>query len=74
LRDSSGTNLLPEGCEACDCVVLNGDAPDDGCNCELASTRERGREWWALGLLLGLGSLFLVSRVARARCRASFSR
>jgi hypothetical protein len=58
LRDSSGVNLLPDGCEACDCVVLEGDAPDDGCDCEVAAVPERERWWWVvleLGLLLGLG-------------------
>ena len=49
-------DLLPAGCEACDCVMLEGEAPDPGCACELArSPREHG--WWlALGLLgIGVG-------------------
>jgi V8-like Glu-specific endopeptidase len=57
LRDSSGVNLLPDGCDACDCVMLNGEAPDDGCNCELASTPPRERWWWLaleLAVLAGL--------------------
>jgi V8-like Glu-specific endopeptidase len=57
LRDDSGVDLLPDGCEACDCVVLNGDAPDEGCDCKTAPRRERGRGWWLaleLGLLLGV--------------------
>jgi hypothetical protein len=65
LRDSSGVNLLPDGCAACDCVVLKGDAPDDGCDCEVAAVREHER--WTLllelGLLLGLG--FAVRGVRR---------
>lgn len=57
LRDGSGVNLLPVGCEACDCVVLSGDAPKDGCDCKAAPLDRRGRPWWLaleLGLLLGV--------------------
>jgi hypothetical protein len=57
LRDSSGVDLLPPGCEACDCVQLHGDAPEQGCDCDLAAASERGRGWWIaleLGVLLGI--------------------
>jgi V8-like Glu-specific endopeptidase len=49
LRDDSGVDLLPAGCEACDCVTLHGDVADDGCDCQLpeAPPRERGC-WLAL--------------------------
>lgn len=55
LRDDSGVDLLPAGCEACDCVVLHGDVPDDGCQVPEVPQRDRG--WWlalqvaAVGLL-----------------------
>ncbi|MFO7562645.1 MAG: trypsin-like serine protease [Enhygromyxa sp.] len=57
VRDSSGVDLLPDGCESCDCVVLQGDAPDEGCDCKAAGVDGRGRGWWLaleLGLLLGV--------------------
>jgi hypothetical protein len=56
LRDSSGVNLLPDGCETCDCVVLSCDSPKDGCDCRATPIDERGGDWWLaleLGLLLG---------------------
>src|SRR5690606_13922230 len=56
LRDSSGVDLLPAGCEACDCVVLSGDKPDEGCDCEAAPVGERERGLYlALELCLLLG-------------------
>lgn len=58
LRDSSGVDLLPSGCEACDCVVLVGDEPDEGCDCEVAAAPEHASGWWLaleLALLLGVG-------------------
>lgn len=56
LRDSSGVDLLPGGCELCDCVLLEGETPDAGCNCQLSTSpqRERGPSF-ALTLLLGIG-------------------
>jgi hypothetical protein len=62
LRDSSGVNLLPDGCDACDCVVLHGDAPDDGCGCELEGPREDDRGWWLALELAVLAGFALVSR------------
>jgi hypothetical protein len=59
LRDDSSVDLLPAGCETCDCVMLAGDEPDKGCNCELpAATAERVSGWWLaleLAALTGLG-------------------
>ncbi|EDM76625.1 trypsin domain lipoprotein [Plesiocystis pacifica SIR-1] len=37
LRDSSGVDLLPEGCSSCDCVALPGEV-DEGCGCSTAAT------------------------------------
>lgn len=54
LRDSSGIDLLPEGCDACDCVVLAGDAPDEGCDCDLGDA-DPDRPWW---ILTEVGLLF----------------
>lgn len=48
LRDDSGVDLLPAGCEACDCVVLRGDVPDEGCDCRLPETPTRERWWWLM--------------------------
>ncbi|WP_181198119.1 S1 family peptidase [Enhygromyxa salina] len=60
LRDDSGTDLLPAGCEQCDCVMLNGEQPDEGCDCELVPVApERAPSWWLvvleLGVIAGLG-------------------
>ena len=62
LRDDSGLNLLPDGCDACDCVVLNGDAPDDGCGCEVGGARGGDRWWWLALELALLAGLAVVSR------------
>ena len=48
LRDDSGVDLLPEGCAACDCVSLAGEGVDDGCDCRLPHTPERGDARWLL--------------------------
>jgi hypothetical protein len=68
LRDDSGVDLLPNGCEACDCVVLAGDAPDEGCDCELSPSR-RGQGWSLLGvgLLVGGGIWLRRRRLGGAR-------
>lgn len=50
LRDSSGVDLLPRGCERCDCVVFDEEA-EPGCNCAAATPRLQG--WW-LVLLFGV--------------------
>ena len=51
LRDSSGVDLLPSGCDACDCVMLRGEQPDDGCDCTLeASDGGTGSSWTFVGL------------------------
>jgi V8-like Glu-specific endopeptidase len=57
LRDDSGVDLLPAGCEACDCVTLHGDVPDDGCDCQLPETAPRDRGWW---LALEVAALALL--------------
>jgi V8-like Glu-specific endopeptidase len=57
LRDDSGVDLLPDGCESCDCVALHGDVPDDGCDCQLAVTPPRERVWWLLLELAAIASL-----------------
>lgn len=57
LRDDSGVDLLPAGCEACDCVALRGDAPDDGCDCRLPEAAPRDRWWW---LVLELAAIALL--------------
>jgi hypothetical protein len=54
LRDSSGVDLLPGGCETCNCVMLEGEAPDAGCELDASPQRERG-QGFALALLLGIG-------------------
>jgi hypothetical protein len=54
LRDSSGVDLLPAGCETCDCVVLAGERDEAGCACELAPMSRSTWAWIAL-LLLGIG-------------------
>ncbi len=56
LRDSSGVDLLPDGCDACDCVVLHGDEAEDGCSCELAAAPDRRRGWWLALELVVLGA------------------
>jgi hypothetical protein len=67
LRDSSGVDLLPAGCESCDCVALRGDAPDEGCGCVLERDGRgpRGRGGWLL-TLLGLGFGLGLRRWTRA--------
>jgi len=56
LRDTSGVDLLPSGCEACDCVTLRGEGAEDGCDCELGPvSREGPSRWLALALVFGLG-------------------
>lgn len=58
LRDSSGVDLLPSGCEMCDCITLASTTDDAGCNCDLSNSPQRERAWWfALALLLGIGLL-----------------
>ena len=52
LRDDSGVDLLPTGCESCDCVTLVGAEDDKGCNCVVAPGEGEGRWWWALELAL----------------------
>ncbi|KIG15058.1 Permease of the drug/metabolite transporter (DMT) superfamily protein [Enhygromyxa salina] len=62
LRDDSGVDLLPSGCDQCDCVALAGERADDGCGCEISGAGSvndpRELSWWLLvqlGLLAGLG-------------------
>jgi hypothetical protein len=65
LRDDSGVDLLPEGCEACDCVSLVGEGLDDGCDCRLPRAPERGDARWLLLQLFaiaGLGAWLHVRR------------
>jgi V8-like Glu-specific endopeptidase len=57
LRDDSGVDLLPDGCESCDCVSLHGDKPDDGCDCRAPGTPPRERTWWLLLELFAVASL-----------------
>jgi secreted trypsin-like serine protease len=63
LRDSSGVDLLPAACEACDCVVLATAAT--GCDCELASSEHERVGWFTLGLGWMLG-LRVVLRAGRS--------
>jgi hypothetical protein len=58
LRDASGVDLLPGGCETCDCVALSGEAPEAGCACELSPGGRAGPSRWlggGLALVVGLG-------------------
>jgi hypothetical protein len=58
LRDESGVDLLPAGCETCDCVSLRGELPDEGCDCRQPEAPvQRGRVWW---LLFELGAIALL--------------
>jgi V8-like Glu-specific endopeptidase len=57
LRDDSGVDLLPAGCEACDCVALRGDVPDDGCDCELLDAEPRRSAWWMVLELVAIALL-----------------
>lgn len=59
LRDDSGVDLLPNGCEACDCVDLAPEPVDEGCGCTSGVANERGQLAWAASLaaLAGLGLL-----------------
>lgn len=57
LRDDSGVDLLPDGCEACDCVALHGDQPDDGCDCRVPEAPTHERWWWLVVELVGIGLL-----------------
>jgi hypothetical protein len=79
LRDSSGVDLLPNGCETCDCVALVGEATDEGCGCSLGPGRAGaagtgaggdGRGWaglaWGL-VLAGVGLGVRRGRVQRGR-------
>lgn len=73
LRDASGVDLLPAGCESCDCVVLNGDAPDEGCECELSPTRGDDSRGWLgleLALVFGLGFGWRRRRARRSASKA----
>jgi hypothetical protein len=69
LRDESGVDLLPGGCEQCDCVTLTGESIDDGCGCEAGpGAAPVTRWWWALlelGLVAGFGSWVWLTRAAR---------
>ncbi len=57
LRDSSGVDLLPEGCAACDCVDIAPDR-DEGCKCSAGARRtwaDSGSKWgWTTLPLLAL--------------------
>jgi hypothetical protein len=67
LRDDSGVDLLPAGCEACDCVSLHGEIPDDGCDCRLPEAPQRDRVWWLvleIGAIVGLGAWLHARRMA----------
>ncbi len=70
LRDSSGVDLLPAGCEACDCVMLAGEQPDDGCDCSLATADLQPGEPGSGWALLGLGLLVGAGVWRRRRVRA----
>ena len=66
LRDDSGVDLLPPGCEACDCVKLEGEKPDDGCECRQGEAPPRDRMWWLLlqlGAIAGLSAWLHVRRI-----------
>jgi hypothetical protein len=69
LRDESGVDLLPGGCEQCDCVTLTGESIDDGCGCEASpGAAPVTRWWWALlelGLVAGFGAWVWLTRAAR---------
>lgn len=67
LRDDSDVDLLPAGCEACDCVTLHGETPDDGCDCRLSEAPQRGeRPWWLLFEFGAIAALGVWLRVRRA--------
>ena len=54
LRDSSGVDLLPAGCDSCDCLTLRGDPPEDGCGC-VTRPEDTDERWLAVELALALG-------------------
>jgi MYXO-CTERM domain-containing protein len=70
LRDSSGVDLLPAGCDSCDCLSLRGDTSDEGCACALErdDPGERGRAAWLLAVL-GLGVGLGLRRRSRTELR-----
>lgn len=54
LRDSSGVDLLPGGCEDCSCVDIS-PTRDEGCKCSADVRREPSPAWgWASAVGLGL--------------------
>jgi len=63
LRDEAGADLVPAGCEGCDCL----DTAPSGCDCGVPAAPAEAAAEPALAALVGLG---LVCR-ARARRRAS---
>ncbi|MCA9696665.1 MAG: S1 family peptidase, partial [Myxococcales bacterium] len=72
LRDSSGTDFLPAGCAACDCVALfEAQEQEEGCGCVSASPVGAGDgEGGGLALALaelGLLGLFGLRRRRRRR-------
>jgi V8-like Glu-specific endopeptidase len=68
LRDESGVDLLPAGCETCDCVMLHGEPLDDGCDCRVPEMPQRERTWW---LLLELAAIAMLGAWLHRRRTAS---
>ncbi|MCA9683642.1 MAG: trypsin-like serine protease [Myxococcales bacterium] len=69
LRDSSGTDFLPAGCAACDCVALfEAQAEEEGCGCVSASP-VGGGDGEGGGLALALAELGLLGLFGLRRRR-----
>jgi hypothetical protein len=49
VRDESGVDVVPAGCEGCDCVDLTPRPDPDGC--AIAGAHPRGAGWWWVVLL-----------------------
>ncbi|NVB40446.1 trypsin-like serine protease [Pseudenhygromyxa sp. WMMC2535] len=66
LRDESGVDLLPSGCEQCDCVILSNELDDEGCECGVEGDAGERSPWrLALAPICLLGGLVLRRRMAR---------
>ena len=66
LRDDSGVDLLPAGCEGCDCLTLRG-APDEDEGCSCGVDREQPAPWWVVALeLSALAGVFAWRRRTRS--------
>lgn len=50
IRDDSGVDVVPAGCETCDCVDLT-PREDEGCGCTAPTDRPLGVAWWLLPVM-----------------------